>query len=150
MQGCECTCKFSVSFLQLWKFKFKFRFNSFSFSWPNRRREICSKKKKNKRRNWLDHDKWSLKNEINHELWFFLFLQSLSFFFANASSLVEKFLMAKILDYIDLSPSEQKQTNRPLVRPLSTVKKNFQKKKINSPNSWKNIEIKSCDSIELQ
>lgn len=63
-------------------------------------------KKKNKRRNWLDHDKWSFKNEINHELWFFLFLQSLSFFFANASSLVKKFLMAKILDYIDLSPSE--------------------------------------------
>lgn len=42
---------------------------------------------------------------------------------------VEKFLMAKILDYIDLSPSEQKQTNRPLVRPLSTVKKIFKKKK---------------------
>lgn len=63
-------------------------------------------KKKKKRRNWLDHDKWSFKNEINHELWFFLFLQSLSFFFANTSSLVEKFLMAKILDYIDLSPSE--------------------------------------------
>lgn len=31
--------------------------------------------------------------------------QSLSFFFANASSLVEKFLMAKILNYINLSPS---------------------------------------------
>lgn len=149
MQGCECTCKFSVSFLQLWKFKFKFGFNSFSFSWSNRRREICSKKKKTKEEigSIMINDLLKMKLITNSD-------SSSScnhFHFSLPTRLVSwKNSWWPKFSIILIYQCEQKQTNRPLVRPLSTVKKIFKKKKINSPNSWKNIEIKSCDSIELQ